>query len=812
MTMVNNFIDSAIDIKNIIKQEADKKTCLYENNFKQIDEIVEFLTGKEKFLFVNGFLGTGKGEILDKVFSYLNQNTITLDYTAFETTVLDDILLTFFDNFKKLTALGTIEAPKVKSENFTQKIVSYFQSIKNPVIIRINSWQNILKDNRTEILDFLINLSKLENTKIVMVSRKFDWAQFDGKISYKKVTILALEKHLFEKYIKSEDIKLIGPISDEFYKYTKGYYLYTALAVKIMRLRHLELIDFISGYTKSMLSFNDFIFREGLSLVDPVSGHLFRFLALIRHPISINLLKALNLYDEAKINFFIDNLVLYKLKDLIYLPEHYKVIAQNSIAENIAVKIHKSCIELYETQLPLKPLERDMLISRNTMRKEIEYHNTFIPQKPRFVTEPLNGAKFAEYPKPIQKNTTDKNINNNQTAYEQSKDAIKKVSFIFDENTLSDIADSINSIVDSSHENAVNEQEIRNLTVVELINLAKIEEENFNYTKVVAILQKALTLKNDEDFYTFLSTIYAKLASTYKKLSDWFSAIKYYELAIEFYEATGDIIKLSELKFEIANIYYETFKHDKAKELLKEIIQTEGLPNNLMIKTYLLISNIDENNKNQDIIAEYYEKALTYIDSKVSSEILSELYYKYAALNDLNLKLNTAIEYYKKCINLGNNSKLNPYLSAAYSNLSILCEDAGQSQLSVKYAINSLKTDENASNYNGIYSSSIRLAEIYKKTNIKKAFEYLKNAQTAAEKLNEPFYIASSNVATGDLYLHEKDYVNALKHYNKALEIAKNNFKKENISKIEMRINDVKLKLGKGNFEKLEQELANNGR
>jgi hypothetical protein len=210
------------------------------------------------------------------------------------------------------------------------------------------------------------------------------------KLNIRKFPFLPLKKNIFEKYLKAENIKIIGPISDELYKYTKGYYLYTTMTIKIMKLRNLQLIDFLSGYTKSMLSFNDFIFREGLALVDPVSGHLFRFLTLMRHPVSINLLMTLNLYDEAKINYFIENLILYRLGNLICLPEHYKIIAQNSIAENIAIKIHKSCVELYETQLPLKPLERDMLLSRATMRKEIEYHNNFIPQRPKFVRETDN--------------------------------------------------------------------------------------------------------------------------------------------------------------------------------------------------------------------------------------------------------------------------------------------------------------------------------------------------------------------------------------------------------------------------------------
>jgi hypothetical protein len=60
---------------------------------------------------------------------------------------------------------------------------------------------------------------------------------------------------------------------------------------------------------------------------------------------------------------------------------------------------------------------------------------------------------------------------------------------------LEDIADTINTFVESSHENAVNEEEIRGLSVVELLNLAKTAESEFNYKKVVAIYQKSLNLK-----------------------------------------------------------------------------------------------------------------------------------------------------------------------------------------------------------------------------------------------------------------------------------------------------------------------------
>lgn len=57
------------------------------------------------------------------------------------------------------------------------------------------------------------------------------------------------------------------------------------------------------------------------------------------------------------------------------------------------------------------------------------------------------------------------------------------------------------------------------------------------------ILQKALTLNTDDDFYTFLPTLYTKLGENFYKLSDWFNSLKYYELAEEFFVSTGDTQK-----------------------------------------------------------------------------------------------------------------------------------------------------------------------------------------------------------------------------------------------------------------------------
>lgn len=760
------FIKEIADKKEILKRDIGINPILIENNVDKIEEIFAFLNSSIPLLLVNGFMGTGKVHVVNQALSFLKDDVITLKYNCFETTILDDVLLAFFDNFKRLTAQGLIQPPKAKSENFTQKINAYFESIDKPVLIVINSFEQVLKDYKTDILDFLYHLSKNPKIKTIIISRKFDYDDF--KQLYERVSIRALEKGLFEKYLREEGFKQIGPLSDELYKYTRGYWFYTTLSLKIMQLRKLSLAEFMTGYTQSFQTFNDFIIREALSLVDPVSGHLFRFLTIMRHPVNVKLLQALHLYDADRIAFFVDNLILTREGSMLYLQDYFKVIAENSIAENIAVKIHKSCVDLYNTQLPLKPLERDLIISRQTMRREIEYHSLYIPQKPVFINKNVKEIEpeivIPQAPATIQ----------------EKEEQIKNISFVFETEAdemaiMNKIANSINKFVDVSDKKSQALEEIKDLSLVDLINLAKKEEQNFEYLKAVMVYQKALTLNNDDDYYTFLPTLYSSLAQNFKKMSDWFNAQKYFELAVEFYVSTGDIEKINEYKYEIANIFYITFKNEKAEKLINEVL-ADGISLNLRTKAKLLQASITGMNIE-----------LPQSTFGIEKSVLAELYFKYAVNKDEAGDVEEAVKYYKKCVETSQDVKINMNLSSAITNLATIYDEDGKPDLAIKYLNESLRLDEMTKNYNGIYVSSMKLAQINKNN----ALTYLQRAKKCALELNEPFYIMSADIALGDLYAKQKDYKTALSLFKEAQKFAQNDFNKENIDKIQVRIDDI---------------------
>lgn len=809
--MEYKFLNIFLERQELLNQTTKAiNPFLHENNSTQIEKIYEFYKSNVNLLYVNGFLGTGKVEIVEYSTSFLAPETIILKYNCFNSTVLDDILLSFYSEFKKLSEQNIISEPKTKTENFTQKINSYFSQIEKAFVIILDSFEAILEENRREILDFIFHLNSMQKVKIIIIGRVFESKYFKDTV-IERVTTSALEKPIFEKYIKSEKIKASSEMLEEFYKHTRGYYFYTMLSVKLMKNENLSLYEYLMKFKNSFLPFHKFLEKQALELVPSSERNLFWLLALIRHPLNKDLLIKLDLYNEEKINFFIENFIIFKEGSLFYAPDYLREEVDESALTSILHRIHRYIIDLYSTQLPLKPLERDICVSRQTMRKEIEYHKLFLPKIPKNIENQALDINYLSYAKIF--DFTEDKLEQEKKEKEQKKTATSQSSPAIDLTQRKNISINLENLPfqkkDESPQFREFHEEEENLSLKEILESAKKSEIRYDYAKAVDLYKEALLIKNDPNYANYLPMIYTKLAHAYKKIAKSENALKYYELAQSIYANTQDFIRLNYIKFSIAKIYYETYKIEKAKEIFTEIAQSKESPAVLVVRSYLQLANLEESLPESNAF-KYYQLAVDNSDETMSEEILSELYFKYALTLDDKNNTAKAIEFYNKCINL--NSSANKFLSAAYSNTATLYLEKNDIENAIKNYEQAYNIDKENNNLEGIYYSSSKLASILQRKQPEKALEYFNIALDCAMLTTDVFYTVSAHLAIGDFHYDKNQNELALKHYMNALDLAKSGFSQDNINKIKIRINDIKFKIGNEQFDRLVEiiKTANN--
>lgn len=814
MKMQYKFLNIFLDQKELLKQGKNGNApeinpFLLENNAAQLEQIYNFYKSNINLLYVNGFMGTGKAEIINYSTSFLAPETIVLKYNCFNSTVLDDILLSFFKKFKNLSAQNIIAEPKIKTENFTQKINSYFSQIEKPFVIILDSFEAILDENRQEILDFISHLNSLQKIKLIIIGRTYEGKYFKN-LQLERVSVFALEKQIFEKYLRSEKIKSPNAIVNELYNHTRGYYFFTSISIKIMQNEKFSLTDFLEKLKNSYLPFPKFIEKQSLTLIPATERSLFGFLSIIRHPVSIELLKKLNMFDEEKIKFLIEKLVIIKDESNLYIQDYIKEQAEDTFAAHLVQKIHQYIIDLYSTQLPLKPLERDICISRQTMRKEIEYHKLFLPKKPKTVENAPIDINYLSYSQIISlggKNAVQEDREEDKKTKTTPIDLTqrKNISINLENLPLKDKEKTkpAKDNVDLNRNIKKEDDEDQNLSLKELIRLILQAELGYKYTRIIDLCKKAVMLSNDADYNTYLPMIYIKLAHAYNRVADYENALKFYSLVQEIYKNKGQIVKSNYVKLNIAKIFYETYKLEKSKELLLELLEDKENPPILKTKVYLQLSNLEENLSNPDEAFSYCKKAIEISNESMDVKTLSEIYFKYALAVDDKNDIKTAMEFYNKCVNLSDDYKVNKFLSPAYSNLATLYLEKNDTENAVRNYQKAYKIDEQNTNVEGMYDSAAKLATILQRKNPKKALEFFYTALDCAKITKDTFYVVSSSLAIGDYFYDNQQNEFALKHYLYALDLAQNTLSEENINKINVRINDIKFKMGVEKFENL---------
>lgn len=748
-----HYLDSTISKEELILPKSDKiNPFLLKNNNSEILKAIDFIDSNEKFLYVHGFMGTGKRQFINYITNFIDRDVIVLEYYCKAATVCDDILLHFNDIINNFSELKKVDL-NAKITTLNVRFQKNITSVSKPFLIILHSFDDVEEENSWLIKETFTNILKENNVKLIVSTAGMYPDVMGDLIEDKKIALKAFTKEIFAEYINSEGIDISGKTIDDFYEYTRGYYYYLALTIKIIQAMKISLSEFLLKFNQSGLTYDSFLSATYLNLVPTTIRNFFWFLRTLRHGISLNALALLELYDEFSIEYLKSNLMIFQVEETLCVQDYFLQKIDISIPDKTQIKLHKYIVGIYEKQLKESLKNRSIMISRQALRAEIEYHNKCIYE-----------------------------IENGITKNEKENKVVPDIS------TTEIPLDSLSKSQESTDKNKLREAE-------KLFNDKK-------FTESIEVCHKILD--NDKLDLPTVIDVRSLLAKLYKQIEDFSKASYYYELIGTYYEQNNELINLNYLYYDLADLYFKMYKTDRAIETLKKVIYSVDTPQSLLINAYILLGNIYSDSNKPNEAFEYYKKALESLDSDVDKTVLAELYFKYALALDDKGKPEEAFEYYDKCISVGAN---NPYLTFAYSNMASCYYDNETYDEAWTCFKKAYELDKADNNYEGIYYNASHLAKIAQKNNSKETLNFLLEAKQSAEFINDSFYILESTLALGDYYYNNtQKHKESLIEYFKAKTTAQKINEKIELAKIERRINDMKLRMNKEDFEEIENK------
>lgn len=822
---------------SVIKGTAfsDKNSFLIESNYESVLDFLTFLGSEEDNIFIlNGFSGSGKSALIDFGKNFLDENVLFFRFNCFEATTLDDVLLSLFTDFIDYHNKRKIFLPKVDSNIFSDKVNAFIKASNSPIIMVIDSFDalNSSEENKKDVINFINHLGNFDKIKLVVSSRNFDEELLSSNFKIANSIMKLFNNDEFKNLLEVNNISANFFRMEELYKKTRGHYLYISMALNILLTLNISIDNLLDEFSKKDMPFYDFLTFKLLSFIPDSFLRGLWLMSLIRQGLSEKFLSDKDFFTKEDIAYLESRMLLSRESGLIYVKDYIKESAVESIDLVAKVKIHKYLADLYDSELPKKPSERELLISRATMRREVEYHKKIVEDSnlPKQTSKkgPVDNIDFNylsysktvghEWVPPAKTEYEIKNVPeihlkpNKSKILELSKEELALLNSSKDEDITKYLTE--NETLLELESNAVKEDlksskeaASKKETMEELIKDAQMYEKEFDLESAVFYYKKALTHNDDLLFDLKKPLIMTKLAICYKKLHDTDLAIRYFEDVYEIYKEK-EPVKANYILLSIAQIYNETYKYSLARNIYEKILSsTAKKPSTLLIRTYLDIADIEDNNSNVEKAVDYCEKALLELNKIDDVKLSGEVYFKYALFLDDMGKVDDAVKFYQKCIGVSEDVSLNRFVSSSYSNLASIYSEQNNHQTAIRYYELAIEADIKLNNFEGLYFGYSKLAQINQSKNSSLALEYLVKAMGAAKRLDDSFYLASAYLDLGDFYYNRKIDDKALKSYLSAKKLVVKQSNEENVQKVNTRINDLKVRLGNVKFTQLINEF-----
>ena len=821
-------------VKNNVNIPAPFPLSLYR---EELYKLLQFYSDKNsRFCFLEGKTGSGKTDLFDFSQNYLNENVLIFKFKCFEGTTLDDIFLSFFEDLKRYSQQKKISFTKIETKSLSTRINTYLNHINVPCVIFVDSVENVFNKKNTaekeEIIAYIEHLNSMNKFKIVAAS-----AYFDDSFSidnFSRIVLHPFEKEQVEEYFNNYSIKYTDSDLEKFLEITRGNIAYVKATANLILTLNTTLSNLLEEYSKKKISYEDFMLQKVFTLIPDNVKKPLHILSAANIGISAQYLIHEKFFTQDNILYMIDKDILTEENGLIFLKSNIKKYLQSSVAHYERIKIHTFWRDFYTSQLPVKPNNRAVLISRNTMRSQIEYHSSFImEQRPKekehadmSLMSYLNSNLTAwnikntnakeETPdddkkRPIPPKSLQKN-NPNFEKYELTKEEISLLSVPVDLRKQEEKTqkERMHRTLEQREEEMAQRQKEKSLKSV----FAKAQELEtlHDFETAYTLYCSLLSLKTDSDFYEYEPSILENLAACCRKMNRTTDAIDFYNKLTELYTVRNQEENVNKTKLKIAAIYKETYKINHARVIFENFINKKTpASNNIIARSYLELAEIEEDLSNTDKAVEYYKKAFSLVDENLQMDknYLAQAYFKYALILDDYNQTQAALDFYQRSIRTADDSCV--YKSASYTNIAQIMQESGNFKKASDYYKMGLKTDIQHSNYEGVYYICLKLAGLYDKTDSQKTLDWLLKSLSAAKRTKEQIYVTNAYIELGDYYSQCEQNVKALKSYllaERNLEnIEQQAYTYENKSAILARISDLKKKIPLHMVEKIEKEI-----
>lgn len=829
--IVDDLVNSNASLKAFISEREN--SFILNHNIDALSKILRFMDSNDNVFILNGFMGSGKTYVADCFLDFISNDVLIFRNSYQEAINLDDILLSMFKDFSIYHNEKNIVLPKVDSTIFSEKINAYIKYCDSPMLFIFDSFEINLRnrDTQKDILDFINFLSHFEKVKVVICSRTFKQEDLISADSSTTCSLNSLSTDEMYEYIHENDIKGSKYECQELFKMSRGHYLLLELAILIMQVTGISLTNFLTEFKKSTKNFLEFLVSKLLSISSEKYIKLLLFLSEIRHGVGIAFLSSQNFATEDDAEFLLQKHVLSEKFGKYYLKDYIKQEFVKSINIETKIRVHKYILEVYNSELPLKPFDRILFLSRLTMRQEIAYHLKRIDALQNDLgkssRQRLSEVQDFTYLSYSHNAGFDNSINNKPSSQRRISKNIKQEKNKNKRFELSNVdslllnASKPDDLITKHFENIANtpteapeKVEKSDISTVpqsldEYIEIAQTYEKAYDFASAITYYKKALTYTSDKMFEYKEPVIYTKLAICYKRIQNTDEAISNYEKVYNLY-IKDNPEKANEILLSIAQIYSEAYKFDKAKEIYKRILYSpSGISEEMVIRVFLDLSELEDNNMDIEMAVKYAQKALSEAEKINDPSLLSECYFKYASLLDDAGNEDLASKYYLRCIQTSADADVNEYLASAYSNLAEISFDGNNLSSAKMYFELSIEADKKRDNNEGLYYSYLKLAKILEEENDESTHENLVNALNAAKKLDDVNYQISAYIEIGDYYVRNEYYKKALKSYTIVKSIAINNMLKDIELQIDNKMNKLKIKLGEVEYLRLLNEIKN---